>query len=57
MRSGDNSKDKKLSGGDGGEIWEEDGTGGGAGGAGGGGNRWRTEEESGDRVEASAWRR
>lgn len=57
MRSGDNSKDKKLSGGDGGEIWEEDGTGGGAGGVGGGGNRWRTEEESGDRVEASAWRR
>lgn len=57
MRSGDNSKDKKLSGGDGGEIWEEDGTGGGAGGVGGGGNRRRTEEESGDRVEASAWRR
>lgn len=41
MRSGDNSKDKKLAGGDGGEIWEEDGTGGGAGGVGTGGGRRR----------------
>lgn len=56
-RSGDNSKDKKLSAGDGGEIWEEDRV---AGAAewGSNGNRWRMEEEeSGDRFEASAWRR